>query len=123
MATQIPSAMISPQNDGGVLKFYEGDTFTMNLHLDLKDQDGEPIHFDNETDTLKLSFYNKRNTKVKEFDFGGEGEEVTDDTCIIEFDDTVTAFFPKGEYHFDGIWKRSGFRRVTIISDAQLCVL
>lgn len=123
MATEIPSARISPQNDRGVLKFYEGDTFTMNLHLDLKDQDGEAIHFDNDTDTFKLTFYNKKNTAVKEFTYGVGGTSVTEDTCEIDFTDVVTALFPKGEYHYDGIWKRTGFRRVTIISDAQLCVL
>ena len=40
MATPIPGAYPSPRIDKGVLRWYEGDTFSIVLRFDLKDQDG-----------------------------------------------------------------------------------
>ena len=38
MATPIPGAYPSPRIDKGVLRWYEGDTFSIVLRFDLKDQ-------------------------------------------------------------------------------------
>ena len=51
MATPIPGAYPSPRIDKGVLRWYEGDTFSIVLRFDLKDQDGEA-----ENDQVTLNF-------------------------------------------------------------------
>lgn len=122
MALEIPAAEVSPQNDSGIIKFYAGDTFELHLELDLKDQDGEPIIFNNETDTLTITFKDKRKQVVKTFAFGGDDEPITDNIAVLLFDDTVTALFPEGVYTYDGVFTNTE-RRVTIIKNAPLVVM
>ena len=76
MATPIPGAYPSPRIDKGVLRWYEGDTFSIVLRFDLKDQDGEAVHT---------------------FSFA----KVENDQVTLNFDATVTAKFTKGKYTYD----------------------
>lgn len=122
MALEIPAAEVSPQNDSGIIKFYAGDTFELHLELDLKDQDGEPIIFNNETDTLTITFKDKRKQTVKAFSFGGEDEQITDNVAVLTFDTETTALFPVGVYTYDGVFTNTE-RRVTIINNAPLVVM
>ena len=122
MALEIPAAEVSPQNDSGIIKFYVGDTFELHLELDLKDQDGEPIIFNNETDTLTITFKDKRKQTVKTFSFGGEDEQITDNVAVLTFDTETTVLFPVGIYTYDGVFTNTE-RRVTIINNAPLVVM
>lgn len=122
MALEIPAAEVSPQNDSGIIKFYEGNTFELHLELDLRDQDKEPIIFDNATDTLVITFKDKRKQPVKTFSFGGEDEQITDNVAVLTFDTETTALFPKGFYTYDGDFTNTE-RRVTIIKNAPLVVM
>ena len=55
MATPIPGAYPSPRIDKGVLRWYEGDTFSIVLRFDLKDQDGEAVTIGT-TDSMAVVF-------------------------------------------------------------------
>ena len=41
--TKLPGAKPSPRIAGGVLRWYAGDTFSVTLALELRDQDGDPV--------------------------------------------------------------------------------
>ena len=41
--TKLPGAKPSPRIAGGVLRWYAGDTFSVTLALELRDQDGETV--------------------------------------------------------------------------------
>lgn len=92
----IPAAKQSPRLENGVVKWYEGDTFRLQLVLDIVDQDGEPVVI-GENDTVTVSFQNDALTTVKEFTF----TEVENNTVTMEFDSTVTALFPAGRYTYN----------------------
>ena len=95
----LPRAEISPRIVNGVLKWYEGDTFSLQIDLELEDQDGETITIQPE-DTLKVVFKNKSLRTVKEFTFTG----IEGNTIHLEFDKECTALFEKGNYTYDIIY-------------------
>ena len=94
--SNLPSAEQSPRVVNGVIKWYEGDTFTMDLGLGLTDQDGEAVTL-NAADTVKVTFRDKGENVVKEFSF----TNVSKDTVTLDFNAAVTALFPKGRYTYD----------------------
>ena len=63
--SNLPNAEQSPRVVNGVIKWYEGDTFTMDLGLGLTDQDGEAVTL-NAADTVKVTFRDKGENEVKE---------------------------------------------------------
>lgn len=121
MATAIPKAERTPRNENGVLKFYKGNTFQYYIHLFLKDQDGEEISFNNETDTLTVKFIDIKNNVIKTFEFGKD-KELAVENNIAEFDftDDVTALFDRGRYKYIGDFESPTLGRRTIINAPML---
>lgn len=113
--SNIPSARSSPRIVNGVLKWYEFDTFTLDLELELEDQDGEPVTIGTD-DIVEINFYNRSEDKVKEWHF----TNISSNVVTLVFDDEVTALFPAGWYHYDIIYK--GENRTTIAKRVQLIV-
>ena len=106
----LPAARQSPRIENGILYFYEGDTFDLDLTLELTDQDGEGISIASSS-TVKVKFVNRQEATVKEFTFTNiEGNTVT-----LDFDSTCTALFPKGEYHYR-VYYAAG-ERTTLCAD------
>ena len=68
MATPIPGAYPSPRIDKGVLRWYEGDTFSIVLRFDLKDQDGEAVTIGT-TDSMAVVFLDDTRQTVHTFSF------------------------------------------------------
>lgn len=96
MATPIPGAYPSPRIDKGVLRWYEGDTFSIMLRFDLKDQDGEAVTIGT-TDSMAVVFLDDTRQTVHTFSFAKvENEQVT-----LNFDATITEKFTKGKYTYD----------------------
>ena len=54
--TKLPGAKPSPRIAGGVLRWYAGDTFSVTLALELRDQDGDPVTV-GASDSLTVSFF------------------------------------------------------------------
>ena len=53
--TKLPGAKPSPRIAGGVLRWYAGDTFSVTLALELRDQDGETVSVGaSDSETLAL---------------------------------------------------------------------
>ena len=96
MATPIPGAYPSPRIDKGVLRWYEGDTFSIVLRLDLKDQDGEDVTIGT-ADSVSVEFLDDTRQTVHTFSFS----EVTNNQITLEFDEQTTAKFGKGKYTYD----------------------
>ena len=88
MATPIPGAYPSPRIDKGVLRWYEGDTFSIVLRFDLKDQDGEAVTIGT-TDSMAVVFLDDTRQTVHTFSFA----KVENDQVTLNFDATVTAKF------------------------------
>ena len=90
--TKLPGAKPSPRIAGGVLRWYAGDTFSVTLALELRDQDGETVSV-GASDSLTVSFFDASHT----FQF----DRVTGGQATLTFDDTVSAKFPRGAYFYD----------------------
>lgn len=112
---KLPHARLSPRIDNGVLYWYEGDTFTMNLELKLRDPDGEEIIIP-DTATVTVVFRDESEETVKEFTF----EEIEGNTVVLEFDTNCTALFPAGKYTYDVYY--DGEYRTTLINENKVVV-
>jgi hypothetical protein len=108
----IPSAKQSPRLVGGVLFFYYLDTFTLQIELDMTDQDGVEI---DATGTVEFVFYDDCHNKIKEFTLTPNNNIVT-----LDFTEDVTALFHKGEYTYDVYY--NGENRTTIANDNKAVV-
>ena len=97
--TKLPGAKPSPRIAGGVLRWYAGDTFSVTLALELRDQDGETVSV-GASDSLTVSFFDASHTPVHTFQFDG----MTDGRAMMTFDGTVSAKFPKGAYYYDIVY-------------------
>ena len=86
--TKLPGAKPSPRIAGGVLRWYAGDTFSVTLALELRDQDGDPVTV-GASDSLTVSFFDASHAPVHTFQ------------ATLTIDDTVSAKFPKGAYFYD----------------------
>lgn len=111
----LPAAYQSPRIEYGVLKWYEGDTFEMNIEVELMDQDGVRVDVQ-PTDTIEVVFYDQRHNVVRSFTF----TEVENNIITIAVDDTVTALFGAGKYTYD--IDLIGDRRLTLADGNQVIV-
>lgn len=87
----------SPRFENGILCIYEGDTFDLQLDLNLT-RDGEAIDVQ-PTDVVTLEFRNvacKTGDVITTVDF----TEITDNQIILHWDNELTAKFPKGKYAY-----------------------
>ena len=112
--SNLPSARSSPRIVNGVLKWYEGDTFTLDIELELIDQDGAAI--DTNGKEVLIKFYDMSEDLVKEFNI----KNIQNNTVSLEFNSEITALFPQGEYHYDVIYM--GEHRTTIAKDNAIVV-
>lgn len=112
---ELPNARPSPRIVNGVLKWYEGDTFELDVELQVTDQDGETVNI-SDTDTVEFVFKDCRREIIKTFSFA----KITDNTVTLVFDKTVSAMFPKGEYTCDVYLV--GERRITLAKDDPVVV-
>lgn len=114
----LPTAKVSPRIENGVLYWYAGDTFTLELELSLEDQDGTALAVDSDTDDVTVEFYNDRRESVKTFSYGKTaGSTITGNVISLVFDEQVSALFPKGSYTYDVIYQ-STWRR-TLVRENQ----
>lgn len=92
----IPGARVSPRIANGCICWYEGDTFSLVLRLELEDQDGEDVTI-SESDTVKVTFRDRTEQAVQEFTF----EKIEGNSVTLAFTDEVTKKFPRGGYTYD----------------------
>lgn len=111
MATM--NAAQSPRFEGTELHYYEGDTFTLEMPINLQ-KDGEAVMI-SPVDEICLSFY-KGDILLAEKSFTG----IEDNTIYLFWDEEFTKKFKKGDYtyrmRFNGDFVR------TILSDMRICV-
>ena len=112
---ELPNARPSPRIVNGVLKWYEGDTFELNVEIQVEDQDGETVNISS-TDTVEFVFKDCRREVIKTFSFS----KVANNTVTLTFDKVVTVLFPKGEYTCDV--HLNGERRITLSKDVPVFV-
>ena len=111
----LPAASGSPHITGGVLKWYAGDVFDLQVRLELTDQDGAAIQMAT-GDTVTFVFRNACREPVYQVTF----REIEDNTLVLRFGEQETALFPTGSYTYDVIYK--GAVRRTLASDAPILV-
>ena len=104
-----------PRISGGVLKWYAGDVFDLQVHLALTDESGSDITLQTE-DTVTFLFRNCCREPVYELTF----TDITDNIVVVRFTEPVTALFPKGEYTYDVIY--CGAVRRTLAYNAPIRV-
>ena len=113
--SSLPAAAPSPRIDGGVLKWYAGDVFDLQVQLELTDEYGDALVFD-PTHTVTFVFRDRCRRVVYELCF----TDITDNTVVLQLTEAVTALFPKGRYTYDVIYE--GVGRRTIVRDAPVWV-
>ena len=111
----LPAASASPRITGGVLKWYAGDVFDLQVRLELTDQDGTAIQIA-PGDTVTFVFRNACREPVYEVAF----TEIEDNTLVLRFGEQEAALFSPGSYTYDVIYK--GAVRRTLASDAPVLV-
>ena len=112
----IPHAEPSPRIVNGELHWYQGDTFSIELHLDLRDQDDTPIEIGPD-DTVKIIFRDRKGADMNVFDpFMG----IVNNIITLVFDAARTAKFIRGIYQYDVIYV--GQNRTTIVNDNRVVV-
>nr|DAG33919.1 MAG TPA: hypothetical protein [Bacteriophage sp.] len=85
----------SPRIEGGVIKWYYGDTFTIELTINLA-RDGEEIHYA-PTDKIVVSFYNAKKENIYSFVCTNIGD---DNMCTLKFTKDVSNRFWVGTHTF-----------------------
>lgn len=114
---KLPWAKLSPRIENGVIFWYQGDTFHLHLHLELRDTEGLPIT-PGETDTMELCFYNKSMDPVTTVPF--DAEAVAKGVLTVSMDEGMTALFPAGKYTYD--LRLQGQQRTTLIRGGEILV-
>ena len=85
--SQLPGAKQSPRIENGIIKFYEGDTFSLNVEIELVDQDKLPVNIGAD-DTVEVVFLDKSENVVTEMTFSG----VSNNTISVEFTRNTLCF-------------------------------
>ena len=104
----LPAAAASPRIDGGVLKWYAGDTFQLQVHMELTDQNGSPVNVQR-GQQVTFVFQDHRGREVYRVTF----ENVEDNCVTLVFDGETSGLFPAGDYTYDVIY--SGSVRKTLV--------
>lgn len=92
----IPAANVSPRLEYGTLKWYAGNTFSIQINLSFTDQSGHPVELTSE-DTAEIRFYNDTGETVTDLNF----TDLSAGYVILNFDETLSGKFPKGRYRYD----------------------
>lgn len=111
----LPSARMSPRIVNGVIKWYEGDTFSLRVEIELTDEADEQIMIQ-PTDEVRFVFRNNRKEIVHEI-----RETNIENNCVtLYFTENVSAKFPKGRYEYDVYY--NGEERKTLSNDSPIVV-
>lgn len=114
---KLPWAKMSPRIENGVLYWYAGDTFRLNLNLTLKDTTGETVTVGAE-ETLELTFYDRRRDTVKTLTW--TGDDAADGFVTVVMDESASTLFPTGRYSYD--LRLLGEERTTLIRGGRIIV-
>lgn len=91
----IPGAKVSPRIENGVLIFYEGDTFKLNIEIELKLQSGETVSIAS-SEQICFEIFDHRGVELWSKTFTG----VTNNTIAFEMDEEMVDLFHEGEYSY-----------------------
>lgn len=112
----LPNAEMSPRIVNGVLYWYEGDTFQIDINIDLVDQDDDPIYLQ-PTDTVNIQFSNDYGNTVKSICF----TNISDNSISLIVDSDFSALFPAGKYTYDVVATNSCGKR-TVANNNKVVV-
>ncbi|HIR63804.1 MAG TPA: hypothetical protein IAB92_01115 [Candidatus Faecousia faecigallinarum] len=93
--SKLPGAKLSPRIENGALCWYAGDTFSLDILLELTDTDGEPVTV-GAADTLTLTVYDSCQTLVETISY----TNVTGNRITLTVDEIRTAKYPPGAYRY-----------------------
>ena len=111
----IPAAAACPRMSGGVLKWYEGDVFDLQVQIELTDERGEVLPFEAEH-TVTFVFRDRCRRVVCELCYTG----IENNTVTVRITEPLTALFPAGSYTYDVIYE--GVGRRTLARNAPILV-
>ena len=106
----IPAAKTSPRVENGCLCWYEGDTFEIQMQIELTDQDRQNENI-LESDIVTITFYDESRAIVQEFAF----QNVQGNTVTLSFTDEISKKFLKGRYRYDMLYTYNN--KTTLIRD------
>lgn len=111
----LPAAAPSPRISSGVLKWYEGDTFDLQVQIELTDESGAALVIQPEH-TVEFVFRNRKREVV----YSVIHTDLADNCVVLRFSEEVSDLFPKGEYTYDVFYK--GSERKTLAHRAPVTV-
>lgn len=109
-------ARMSPEIVGGQLRFYEGDQFSIEIQMELEDQDGTAVRLAGE-DTVELVILDRTRMEVWRRSYTG----LTRNAVTVEVDEELTGLLPKGKYSYRMTVTHGG-GRTTIAADNAISV-
>lgn len=110
----LPGAKPSPRIEHGVIMWYAGDTFDLDIALHLTDQDGEDIIIGDD-DRVEVEFRRRSGSLLHRFVCTAEDDTLHGNTITLIFDERTAAMFARGEYIYDIYLV--GAERTTIAND------
>lgn len=111
----IITARLTPRFENGRLYFYEGNTFTLAIEIELKMTSGESFPIESNS-KIYCNFYDETDTEIATKTFSN----ITNSRITLDFDKDFVAKFPKGKYFYDIIY--DGSCRVTLADHNQIIV-
>lgn len=109
----LPAAKPSPRIVEGVIYWYKGDTFQIDLALNIKDQDGESIDIQPQ-DIVKIVFFGFSKSKgdtIAEIELEG----IQNNVFSLNFTEELSRKFDRGVYLYDIYLTHN--HRTTIVND------
>ena len=110
-------ALPSPNIKDGVLSWYEGDVFELNIAVTLMSM-GESYKPSSD-DTMTVRFFDKSGFAVHEF----SALAFDSGAVLLGFEDSVSAKLQKGTFSYDCIMNFADGRRTTVANDNPVCVM
>lgn len=120
MANTIDPAKRSPRLEDQVFKWYDGDAFTIEWEISLK-EDETPVHYDDD-DELIFSFYDRfEKNLIHQFTF----DHIKNNTVSLVFTEEISKKFPVGKYVYCVKYINHEGERITIFAknkvEVQAC--
>ena len=94
MTTLSNETKVSPRFENTRLCYYEGDTFSLEIPIDLS-RDGEKIDI-TENDIIKFTFYDAYGDFFTEREF----TNIENNTVLFDWNEEFTSLFKKGRYTY-----------------------
>ena len=107
----IPSAYESPRIENGSVRFYAGDTFEIDLKMEITDNNGLPVTL-SANDTIDIVLTSCRGEELLTLQYNGS--DLDGSVLTIQVDSELSAKIPAGRHKYDIYLTHDGDRTTVV---------